>query len=318
MTSMLTKSLWAVGMVFAIALLLFAPIFVIHLYSVDQVPIGHHEASEITVGIAVILRATARRLLRTGARNILRTTFGTFSRATARAMTRRFVRIAAHSMTGAYVRQVAGVDNPDDLADEGVEPKWWSSPLGLGLGFVALTLSFWGVLWVSTVAVREDVLTAGGGISLPIASLLAGVPILVYAGMLLAAARYWQVKLRFSTAIDGLFLQAYFTGAGSFLPMTTDTEYEGHKHDQAKVAVVGLAGLYFGHLVCEFLSGGGDNTAQFMSAVFLIYCFVYSFPIAPLEGHLIWKRSKLLWCLLWIPILFSFLKQLPIAFNEIL
>ncbi|TVS20485.1 MAG: hypothetical protein EA424_03710, partial [Planctomycetaceae bacterium] len=67
-----------------LVLLVFLPLWLIYLYQLDSVQVVDRPSSEIAVGIAVVLRATIRRWLRAGSRNLLRTTLGTYSRASAR------------------------------------------------------------------------------------------------------------------------------------------------------------------------------------------------------------------------------------------
>jgi hypothetical protein len=52
--------------------------------------------------------------------------------------------------------------------------------------------------------------------------------------------------------------------------------------------------------------------------MFLVYAFVYCFPIKPLEGYFVWSSSKLQWILVTLPILVAFLTWLPPEFGEIL
>ena len=114
-------------------------------------------------------------------------------------------------------------------------------------------------------------------------------------------------------------LQAYFTGAGSFLPLTTDVEYEGDDKSACKLAVGSLLGM-LGFFGIFFVAGGIYNLAilKFLGSMFLVYCFVYSFPIKPLEGHFIWSFNKLVWLLVMLPILISFMTCMDYAFGEIL
>jgi hypothetical protein len=114
-------------------------------------------------------------------------------------------------------------------------------------------------------------------------------------------------------------LQAYFTGAGSFLPMTTDLEYKGEGRDRMRLALLALATLYGCHLGLAALHAwSGVAVFGFASSMFLLYCFVYSFPIKPLEGHDIWEHSRVLWICAFVPILASFFFGVPEYFSAIL
>ena len=127
------------------------------------------------------------------------------------------------------------------------------------------------------------------------------------------------MQTAYRTEIDGLVLQAYFTGAGSFLPMTTDVEYYGDKQTHCKLACAALIGMFalFGIF---FIAGEVLNMSSlnFLGSMLLIYCFVYCFPIEPLEGHIIWSHSKLLWLAISIPILAAFVGCMDSAFGDIL
>lgn len=304
---------------FSIASLLvfvFLPLWLIHVYESD-LSAGSVKPSgeETAVGIAVVLRATIRRWLRVGSQSFLRTTLATYTRVSTRTLTRRLVKSVARVIAGMIFKGVYNSANPDGAINK-AEARWpW---LGLLVGYVALCLSFFGVLALLT---DDDLakVTNDGQLPVAIASLLAGVPLLVYALSLYLAGRYWGVQARFRTAIDGLLLQGYFTGAGSFLPLTTDFELEGNESKKYRVAAVGLATLYLFHYALFMLSQSFDSYALlFMGSLFLTYCFVHAFPIYPLEGYYLWKRSKLLWVCFWIPILVSFIGSLAQSFGVIL
>lgn len=300
------------GLIFALSCLLlfvFVPLVLIHLFQTEDMGTAARQSGEVTVGIAVILRATARRWLRTGSRNLLRTTFGAYSRASARALTRRVVKSVGRILAGLLMKDAWEKADPDE--DSAEDTTTSHSRRALFLGVVGLCLSFWGVLMLQTSADAAKV-TNGGEISFLTASVLAGAPMLVYAMILVAAGRFWGITIRLQTAVDGLLLQGYFTGAGSFLPMTTDVEYEGPDERKPWVAGAALGSMYVVHVVLYLAARWTDSYAlMFASAMFLTYCFVYSFPIQPLEGYHLWSRSKLLWFCFWIPILLSFVRSLP-------
>lgn len=300
------------GLVFALSCLLlfvFVPLVLIHFCQSENVGTATRQSGEVTVGIAVILRATARRWLRAGSRNLMRTTFGAYSRASARALTRRIVKSVGRILAGLLMKDTWEKADLEEDAEEAAPTS--RSLLALFLGFVGLCLSFWGVLMLQTSADAAKV-TGGGEISFLMASVLAGGPMLVYALILVAAGRCWGITIRLQTAIDGLLLQGYFTGAGSFLPMTTDVEYEGPDERKFWVAGAALGSMYVIHMVLYLAALWSESyTLLFASAMFLTYCFVYSFPIRPLEGYHLWSRSKLLWFGFWIPILLSFIRSLP-------
>ena len=300
-------------MVFVAFAVFVVPIVWIHVQSGSAAELGGVQAAEVTIGIGVILRATARRLLRSASSNILRTTVGAFSRASARAVTRRQVKLASRILFGSLTKH-ADSDDGDRSDDEAGQ----STALALALGCAALWASFFVILRLLPSADSQAVV-GGGALSFGAAASLATLPLLAYAGLTLLAARIWNVKLGFQTAIDGVLLQGYFTGATSFLPMCTDVSHEGTQSAKLRLAVTVLGGLYVLHLTTAGLAAWLDSYGwSFLSSMFLLYSFVYTFPIPPLEGQHIWKTSKLMWAALWIPILISFVYGVPPEFSAIL
>jgi Zn-dependent protease len=86
-----------------------------------------------------------------------------------------------------------------------------------------------------------------------------------------------------------------------------------------KAATFALLGTYAIHLgLLAAYHYVGDARFQFAAMMFLIYCFIYSFPIQPLEGYDVFRQSKLVWMCIWIPILISFVKSMPDAYTSIL
>jgi hypothetical protein len=304
-----------------VLLAFFAPLVVIWTYE-DLISGGAAKGTrEATVGIGVILRATARRLARTGSGNILRTSFGAYMRAATRALTRRTVKIASRVAVASVTKDVSDAER-DPEAEAEVESVELSNAtrnaLAVGSGFVGLFLSFYGILLVAP-AEQTAKLTTDQGISHPVAACLGAVPLIVYAALNLTAGKLFDVRVRLQTAFDGLLLQGYFTGAGSFLPMTTDVHYEGEVKQKGKAAGLALAGVFIVHLILSMAAlATGSETLWFASTTFLLYCFVCSFPIKPLEGYELWRASKLAWVLLWLPILAAFVSSLPEEFGAIL
>ncbi|MCL4206860.1 MAG: hypothetical protein KJ000_30630 [Pirellulaceae bacterium] len=292
-------------------LLVFLPLWLIYAYQAEGIGETARTTGEVTVGVAVVLRATVRRWFRTGSRNLLRSTLGTYSRASARTLTRRMIKSASRILMGSLLKNGAKeLDTANGTAK--------SSLAGLLIGFPALCLSFWGVLAMQT---HDDLMniTQDGAIPIWLAALVGGAPLLAYAAIVTLAGRVWGIKVQFQTAIDGLLLQSYFTGAGSFLPMTTDVEYVGRAEAKPRVAAVALGSLYAAHLgLLAAANWTGSHLLLLASTMFLTYCFVFSFPIRPFEGYYLWSRSKLLWLIFWIPILASFIGSLPESFAELL
>jgi hypothetical protein len=299
---------------------LFAPMVAIHQYGSATGSAGRAATGELTVGIAVILRATARRLLRGASSGLLRTTIGALGRTSARALTRRSIKFTGRLLFSSVVQ--ASV-HEEAHSVGAMEPSRGSQVLALVSGFVGLCLSFLGILYVVGPEFL-DRLGVGSSLTTLEVVLLAGSPLLAYAGLHSILGRWFGVRTTYRTEIDGLLLQAYFTGAGSFLPLTTDVEYEGDERGKRSVAAGSILGMFVIHLL---LMGGGEVAGagwsgsarlEFAGSMFLVYAFVYCFPIKPLEGYFVWSSSKLQWILVTLPILVAFLTWLPPEFGEIL
>jgi len=304
----------------AACLILFAPIAVMYFFY-DLPDTTALNTSVETVGVAVILRATLRRLFRSGSRSVLQTAVGTVTRASARTMTRRVVRVGVKSLTMFTRRSPATAESLEE--DANAAPQ--SAGKAVALGFAALALSLAGVLLVIDVEHRP---TDSAGLpsavvlrtmSLPVAALLGAVPFPAYIILLLAAAPRCGATVSFRTGWESLLLQAYFTGSGSYLPLATDSEIAGPPSARARLAACSLGGLFVLHLGCATLGTAWDcYVLQYLGGMFLLYCFVFSFPIAPLDGYSIWSTSRWLWLLIWIPILLSFIWALPEPLHVIL
>jgi len=298
-----------------VGLLVFLPLLVIHVYVDQDSPVSGSRSRETAVGIGVVLRSTIRRWARFGSRKLLRTTIAAYSRASSRAFTRRIVKTASRVVIGSMLKGRVHSPALDVISGE---PTIGSHRVGLALGVTALSLSFWGVLLAQS---PDDLtqITSAGSLTLTGAALIAGLPLIVYAIALRLAARLAGGTIRFQTALDGLLLQAYFTGAGSFLPLTTDVHYAGDRSKHHLIAASGLVSMYVVHLLLLLAGNLTDIYAlQFASAMFLTYCFVFSFPIYPLDGYYLWARSRWLWFACWVPIMASFVFALPPSFAVLL
>ena len=291
----------------ATLLLLLGPLWLISSIAENgRMSPGEGKLAEAAVGIGVILRATARRVVQFGARGAMRTAVSTVLRAIARTVTRRFTRVLLHTSAGTVSRNLANrAFDPDAVTT--VSRSRWS----LLIGVIGLAASFYGSVLVSDQLSRDSI-TQDFSLSWPLMVLLAAVPMVIYAGLIHMAGRLYGATTRFATELDGILLQGYFTGAGSFLPMLTDMVIHGDPKQRGKVAFWALGVLYLMHLgTLAVAYATGDGAASFAASMLLIYSFIYCFPIHPMEGYAIWKYSRLKWCVLFVPILVSFLVAFP-------
>lgn len=293
--------------------LMFLPLLLLSDYSgLEDLTGGDSKGEEeVAVGLAVIIRTTARRLLRTGAQNVLRTTFAAFTRTSARTFTRRIVRAMLRPLT----LVIAGMIKRNRQGAAG--PATQYHPLvAYALGSVSLFLSFYIILRLLS---PENANTVTGGLDPILASVLAAVPLTFYFILTRAAGAMYGVQVYYKTELDGLLLQAYFTGATSFMPLTTDVDYVGTPLAKTKLATVAILGLLGIHLIL-FVAGRyyDSQLLLFLSGSTLLYAFVFSFPLQPLDGEHIWRRSKLLWLAIWAPIMIAFVTNLPAGLATIL
>ncbi len=269
-------------------------------------------AAEFMVGIGVILRATTRRIVQLGARGAMRTAVSAVLRAITRTLTRRFSRLVFRSAVGAVTRSQLTL--PSHRLPVISHQR---SSISLVVGILGLAASFGGSVYVAGGTDMAE-LQRHFGMGLPQMVVLSALPLLVYAALIKVAGRVYGAETRFATEADGLLLQGYFTGGGSFLPMLTDMVIYGTTKQRGRVAFAALSSL----LLCHFLlltvaKLTGSGAAEFASSMFLLYTFIYSFPIHPLEGRAIWGESRLRWFLLFIPTLMAFLLAFPAALLEV-
>lgn len=317
-----------VAAVLAVLLLLFLPLYLISNYA-EEVGTRTKEAAEATVGFAVIMRVTLRRLLRTGARGVFRTSIGTFTRTTSRALTRRVIRMAIRPVMAVFFKTMLRPKQRPTLAqlnqyeDKSVQammltsqPNW----LGLLLGVIALFLSMWVILETIPTSLRIDIC---GPLSPIVVAVIGSLPLPLYAAVAGLTSRALGIRMTIQTQLDGMLLQGYFTGAGSFLPLSTDIEYHGPKASQAIVAFAALGSTFI--LALVFYAASLLVVDPYVVAILrmaftmlFVYAFVFSFPIHPLDGYYLWKVSIWLWLIVWGPILAGFAILIPLEINVIL
>lgn len=191
-------------------------------------------------------------------------------------------------------------------------PGW----AAITLGYLALAASFGGVMALAAPETRAALAHATPA---PVLALMAGLPLLAHTGMMLFWSRRTGVSVQFTTTLDGLLLQAYFTGASSFLPLSSDAELEGDRRSKAKCAGAVLVGMIALHAALGLVGDltGLDLVTQ-LSSLFLVYAFVFAFPLQPLDGGDIWAESRWAWLAVWLLVLFFFLGRLPEAYYAIL
>jgi len=248
-------------------------------------------------------------VFRSGARNLLRSTLLAAARATSRTVSRRVVRAVLRVMVEVLLPRAGG-------RSTSAESKALGGAAAGVLGFGALVLSF--LLVVSHVG--EDVRAALlGGHSVLLMSVVAAIPLLMYFALLRFGAYLTGATVRIVTSPDGLVLQAYFTLAGSFMPLTTDAEVVGSPQQRGRCALVVTLGLVLVHYLLGGLAAfSGLQLLDQLGGFVLLYAFVFSFPLKPLDGGHIYDWNRGVWLAAWAAVVVSFLSNLPDALYDVL
>ena len=123
------------------------------------------------------------------------------------------------------------------------------------------------------------------------------------------ATRRENLILQHETGPVGGGIQLYFAGAFSFMPLTSDVVVPNADVEQrSRIALWGLmAPACFSLLIWSLWLQVPDSRILFVSDAFLIFPMVQCFPLNPLEGIYVWRRSKLLWFLTFIFIMTLFM-----------
>ena len=288
----------------AVLVCLIAPMFVIKSVTTSEREI--QGAATVTVALGTIVRSNGR--------NILKSTFMSAVRTGLRTMTRRLIR----SLLPVLLRLFLPAFKTSTLQDiESLEAEY-PQPIfiSLGLGLVALTLSFYGVVELNPNLQFE---TFQRGLSLWTVAVLASLSLLIHYALMFWRGLVNNVKISLHTPLDGVILQAYFTGALSYLPLASDIDLEGTVEDKARCSgetlmiMLGLSVVLdsVGHLLNWVV-------LEIWAAQILLYVFVISFPLRPLEGSDVMAHSKLWWLGIFLFVLTAFLFNMPEEFYAIL
>lgn len=286
--------------VISVSLCMILPMFLIRGY--EPAP----SSSPDLTGAAATVAIGA--MLRTSGKTVLRSTFMSAARTMSRALTRRIVRSFLPMMMRLFLPafRFSAIEGGPDRSRQSL---WWS----LSLGMLTLGLSFYGVVWVS----GDNALLAG--MSPLEVSCMATVPLILHFALFYSIGKLTNVEIELRTDIDGVVLQGYFTGAGSYLPLASDIELEGSTRDKGICAAGVLTGFLVAYAALEAV---GQATGSAMltgcAAQVLLYAFVLSFPLPPLDGSDVWAHSRWAWLLVWTATLLTFLGRMPEAFYGIL
>jgi len=301
-TSEPPRYLWTALALLSVIVFMLVPMFLVRGYELQPPSDPNLTGVAATVAIGAMLR--------TSGKTVFRSTFMSAARTMTRALTRRVVRSFLPMMMRLFLPafRLSAIEG-DAEREQQRQPLWWS----LSLGMLTLGLSFYGVVLVS----GDQELQAG--MSALAVSCMATVPLLLHFALFYGIGKLTNVEIELRTDLDGVLLQGYFTGAGSYLPLASDIELEGSNRDKGICA----AGVLFGFLVAyAIIEAVGVLTGSALivgcAAQVLLYAFVLSFPLPPLDGSDVWAHSRWAWLLIWTAILLTFLGRMPNAFYGIL
>lgn len=285
--------------ILCVALFFLLPLLLVQTFTSSQSADASQGAVAATVALGAIFRSNSR--------SILKSTFMSAIRTALRAITRRVVR----TILPVLLRLFLPVVNVD-----GMEQKATNSLLGLLIGGVTLSLSFSGVILLSSPSARQALLL---GYPVLLCAFLASSTIIFHYSFMSFLCAKKDVVVSVNTSLDGILLQAYFTGAGSYLPLASDMELKGTTRDKGVCSALSLLGLLALSLVFDTIGAFfGISLLNIWAAHLLLYVFVISFPLQPLDGKYIWRESRLWWCGIFVLVTFCFLMNIPEGFYGIL
>ena len=253
-------------------------------------------------------------IFRSNSRNVLKSTFMSAVRTGLRTMTRRLVRSFLPMLLRLFLPAFKTSTSKNMKEHEQKNPQ--SLVVSLTLGLIALSCSFYGVVYLHP---NVDPNTFQQGFSLLTLSILASSTLLVHYAAMSWAGMNNNVNISLRTSMDGIILQAYFTGALSYLPLASDIELKGTEENRAKcsaMALILMLAIVLGLDSLAYLFG--LPILEVWGAHILLYLFVISFPLRPLEGSDVFAFNKGWWSLIFFAILLAFLLNIPESFYAIL
>jgi hypothetical protein len=195
-----------------------------------------------------------------------------------------------------------------------LEERGQPLPVAMGLGLGTLWLSFFGVVALGV----PDPPSLLYGLSIGTAAMLAASALAFHFCFLFFWGQRLSVEVKLNTPADGILLQAYFTGALSYLPLASDITLLGEDAKRSTCSSLCLASLLLTGLLFILMGQLSIPLMELWGTQLLLYAFVISFPLHPLEGSNIWRHSKVLWAALFVPVFCGFMLTIPEGFYGIL
>ena len=287
----------------AVGTCLVLPMFVIKEMTSQTVPL--ESSATATVALGTIFRSNSR--------NVLKSTFMSAVRTGLRTMTRRLVRSFLPMLLRLFLPAFqTSTKNMREIEQENPQ----SLGLALGLGLVVLSCSFYGVVKLHP---EVEPSTFQQGFSLVTLAALAASTLVIHYVVMAWSGLKNNVNISLRTSADGIILQAYFTGALSYLPLASDVELTGTEENKAKCSAQALLTMLMLSLILDSLGVlFSFPILEVWAAHILLYLFVIAFPLKPLEGSDVFAFHKGWWVLIFLAILISFLFNIPESFYAIL
>ena len=284
-----------------VVLVIAGPIVWFRMSYMDVVSTAPEHVAATTVAVGAVFRSNSR--------NFLKSTFMSAIRTALRTWIRRMVRLALPILLRVFLPLLS---TKKKKSTEEIH-----QPIGLALvlGFIALWISFYGVITLHT-NISTEVLF---GFSLGVCATMAASTYLLHALLLWTYSHKCETNFRVSTSIEGVLLQGYFTGALSYLPLASDLSIEGSPKGRFDTHLWTIMTM----LIASFIlhSAGNFFSIPLLLALgthMLLYVFVISFPLKPLDGSGVFAYSKRMWFLIFVLVMLCFLLNMPEFFYGIL
>ena len=282
-------------------LVIVGPIVYFRLSYLDVVPSTTEHVAATTVAVGAIFRSNSR--------NFLKSTFMSAVRTALRTWIRRMVRLALPILLRVFLPLLS---TKNKKSTEEIQ-----QPIGMALvlGFAALWISFYGVVSLHE-GLDVEVLF---GFSLGVCATIAATTYLIHALLLWFFSYRHNTVFRISTSIEGLLLQGYFTGALSYLPLASDLSIEGGTKARSQTHLWAMLSMLSTSVVMQ-IAGAAFSIPLLLcwSTHMLLYVFVISFPLKPLDGSGLFAYSARLWFLVFSLVMLCFLLNMPEFFYRIL
>jgi hypothetical protein len=283
-----------------VSLFLIGPIFLIKYFSFDGNGQIQDGAAAATVAIGAIFRSNSRTLLRSTIMSAVRISFRTVTRRAVSSVLPTLIRVFLPSIQYRFGSQTN-------------KGSWLKD---LILGCFVLGLSFGGVVVWGGFLDSSALLY---GFPLLISCSLAGSTLLLHVFLMFYFSRNETMNISVNTPLDGILIQAYFTAAFSYLPLSSDIVLEGSKKSKGKCAASALVGLLCFSLVLDTVGILINfELLECWAAHILLYVFVVIFPLRPLSGAEIFDYNRGLWAVTFVLCMICFWLNLPDVFYEVL